>query len=134
MFTAKYKDNGKSATATFYLDIKGLVASLTSGKLAMNKGKFSNKGETFVVSAGNLGLYITGTDGGKKITEGPGYTALSSFAKSVANQSTALGSLTIDKSGNETLTIVASGSVTETLGDLKARLSLSGQIVAHAHI
>jgi hypothetical protein len=63
---------------------------------------------------------------------GPNTTPLSNYAKSAANQTTLTSALVVDKKGKETLTVFASGQITQTFGDISATLSLSGQIVAHA--
>jgi hypothetical protein len=132
LFSGKLVTPQGTDVYTFYLDVRGLVAGMTSGKLGLSQGKFSAKGQKFALKSGTLGIYAvvtSGPDKGNSTLSAP----LSQFASSVANQSLVKGSLVVDKKGNETLTVYASGTVTEALGPVKATLSLSGQIVAHGH-
>jgi hypothetical protein len=119
-------------SGTVYMDIRNLLASLVSSTLKLRKGKFSNKSESFGISAGDLGVYVKTKVNGQTGTLGPTTTPLTNYATSAANLTTLTSTLVVDKKGKETLTIFASGKITESFGDISATLSLSGEIVATA--
>lgn len=129
-FAATSQTPTGTADAVIYAQINDLAVSLTSGALPLSNGSFSNSGEDFDVTTGSLGLSLTGTLNGVVQTPEIGFTPLTNYATSVANQTSLPSTLTINGDGTETLTINATGSFTETFGPFTATLNLTGQIVA----
>jgi hypothetical protein len=115
---------------TLYTFVNGLDVSLSSGPLTLTNGSFYNTGETFGIVTGALGIHSVGTADGQPASLGPTYAELSGFATGYANTSTQTSTLVVNGNGDETLTIYATGSISDTIGDLTATLHLSDQIVA----